>query len=86
VLQGRDENGLRSLRPYQTTLRLGETGPKLFASDENFESLEYFKRNMMTVKDIIETFSVKTDASDPSNPLGFTYGFLDSCDGYRSKE
>lgn len=86
VLQGRDENGLRSLRPYQTTLRLGETGPKLFAGDENFESLEYFKRNMMTVKDIIETFSVKTDVSDPSNPLGFTYGFLDSCDGYRSKE
>lgn len=86
VLQGRDENGLRSFRPYQTTLRLGESEPKLLATDENYASLDYFNRNKLTVKDILETFSVKTDASDPSNPLGFTYGFLDSYDGYRSKE
>ena len=86
VLQGRDENGLRSLRPYQTTLRLGESIPKLFAGEENLASLDYFKKNKLTVKEILETFCLRTDASDPSNPLGFTYGFLNSYDGYRSKE
>jgi len=86
LLQGRDENGLRKFRPSSSTVRLGEEEPKLFASDENYACLEYFKENGLSVKDILETFCIRTDASDTSNPLGFTYGFLDSYEGYRSRE
>ena len=86
ILQGRDENGLRSLRPFESSLRLGEEEPRLFATDENQASLDYFKEKRLSVKEIMEKFSVKTEAGDPSNPLGFTYGFLDGYEGYRSRE
>ena len=86
ILQGRDENGLRTLRPSEKTLRLGEKSPNLFASKENERCLEYFKEKNLSVKEILETYSVATDVSDPSNPLGFSYGFLDRYDGYKSKE
>lgn len=86
ILQGRDENGLRTLRPSEQTIRLGDKTPRTFADKNNSTCLEYFKNNQMSVKDILETFSVYTDVSAPSNPFGFTYGFLDSYDGYRSKE
>ncbi|MBR1926721.1 MAG: hypothetical protein IJ840_03070 [Bacteroidales bacterium] len=86
ILQGRDENGLRSLRPSEQTIRLGEKTPKTFDGKENARCLEYFKEKGLSVKEILETFCIVTDASDPANPLGFTYGFLDKYGGYRSKE
>jgi len=86
ILQGRDENGMRSLRPSEKTIRLGEKTPKVFDGENNARSLEYFKEKHLTVKEILETYSIATDVSDPSNPLGFSYGFLDRYDGYKSKE
>lgn len=86
ILQGRDENGMRSLRPSEKTIRLGEKTPKVFDGENNARSLEYFKEKHLTVKEILETYCIATDVSDPSNPLGFSYGFLDRYDGYKSKE
>lgn len=86
ILQGRDENGMRTLRPSEQTIRLGEKSPRTFAGKENIRCLEYFKEKGLSVKEILEAFCIVTDASDPANPLGFTYGFLDKYDGYRSKE
>lgn len=86
ILQGRDENGMRSLRPSESTIRLGESTPRVFASKENSICLNYFKEKGLSVKRILETYSILTDATDPANPFGFTYGFLDKYDGYRSKE
>ena len=86
ILQGRDENGMRSLRPSESTIRLGESTPRVFASKENSICLDYFKEKGLSVKQILETYSILTDATDPANPFGFTYGFLDKYDGYRSKE
>lgn len=67
------------------TLRLGEDSEKLFDGEENFRELEYFKENMFSVKEILETFPLKTSAAAPHNRLGFGYGFLDSYNGYRSR-
>ena len=86
ILQGRDENGMRSLRPSEKTIRLGEKTPKVFDGEDNSRSLDYFKEKHLTVKVILETYCIATDVSDPSNPLGFSYGFLDRYDGYKSKE
>lgn len=86
ILQGRDENGMRSLRPSEKTIRLGEKTSKVFDGEDNARSLEYFKEKHLTVKEILETYCIATDVSDPSNPLGFSYGFLDRYDGYKSKE
>ena len=86
ILQGRDENGMRSLLPTEQTLRLGEKNLKTFDGKENYRCLEYFNEKHLSVKEILETFSISTDVSAPSNTLGFTYGFLDKYDGYRSKE
>lgn len=84
LLQGRDENGLRSLRPSNLTIRFGETVQKLFRGAENEAQLEYFKQNNLTVKEILERFCIETEAEDASNPLGFKYGFLSDYPGYRS--
>ena len=77
---------MRSLRPSEKTIRLGEKTPKVFDGEDNARSLEYFKEKHLTVKEILETYCIATDVSDPSNPLGFSYGFLDKYDGYKSKE
>lgn len=86
VLQGRDENGLRDLRPSAETLRLGAEAPRLFASEENEAQLAYFREHRLPVADILNRFCLRTAADDPANPLGFGYGFLDSYNGYRSRE
>ena len=86
VLQGRDENGLRTLRPSPATVRFGTDAERLFCNDENVAEYEYFRQNKLTVKEILEKFSLRTAAGDPANPLGFAYGFLDTYAGYRSRE
>ena len=83
MLQGRDDNGMRSLRPSNSTVVLGETEERLFANENNYAQYQYFVDNKMSVRDILEKFCIKTPAED--SPLGFKYGFLNSYDGYRSK-
>lgn len=57
LLQGRDDNGLRSLRPSNATLTLGATEEKLFAGPENWAQYRTMCDSSMTVKQIIEVFS-----------------------------
>ncbi|MBR3952382.1 MAG: HAD family hydrolase [Oscillospiraceae bacterium] len=84
VLQGREENGLRGLRPSDKTMRLGKTEEKLFRDDDNTNSLQlqYMIDNAMTTKEVVDTFAMKTSAED--SVLGFKYGFLTEYAGYHN--
>ena len=86
LLQGRDENGLRTLRPSNATIRFGESSEKLFAGEENQLMLNYFRSDSLSVRDILDTYSIRTPADAPGNPFGFAYGFLERYDGDRSRE
>lgn len=81
LLQGRDENGTASLRPSNSTIKIGETEETLFGDDNILKTLGYFKQNNLTTADILNTFAVK---SPEESALGFEYGFLDSYRGYHS--
>ena len=70
LLQGRDENGLRSFRSSNKTLRYGSSEEKLFANQDNEDQLAEMIRNKYTVKQAIDKYS--------SN-------FLKSYSGYHSK-
>lgn len=82
VLQGRDENGLRSFRPSNATVIFGRNEEKLFNDERNFSRLEYMKIHEMSTKEALEKFAVRTDIP---NVLGFGYGFTDSYPGYHSR-
>ena len=84
VLQGRNENGLRTMRPSNKTIRYGETKEKLFANEDNETLLKYITDNSMTTKDILNTFAIATAADDANNPLGIAYGHLKTYSGYHS--
>ena len=86
VLQGREENGLRSLRNHTMTMTLGATEEKMFKNDDNWTQLLYIIDNSMTTEDVINTFAMKTAADDEGNVLGFKYGFLKEYAGYHSHE
>ena len=75
VLQGRDENGMRTLRNSNKTLRYGKTEEKLFRDENNEAQLQYMIDNKMTVKAALDTFAIKTAADAADNKLGFKYGF-----------
>lgn len=80
-LQGRDENGTRSFRPSNATLRLGSAVEQLFANEDNQTQLNYFIEHNMPVADIFNTFSIYTTGGC----FNFPYGFLDSYHGYHSR-
>lgn len=84
VLQGRDENGMRTFRNSNKTLMLGETEEKLFKNEDNEKQLQYMIDNKMSTEDIINTFCIKTAEDDANNKLGFKYGFLEEYSGYHS--
>ncbi len=70
LLQGRDENGLRSFRSSNKTIRYGSGEERLFANQDNEDQLAEMIRNNLTVRQAIDTYS--------SN-------FLKSYSGYHSK-
>jgi len=76
VLQGRNENGTRTFRNSMMTMRWGAKVQKMFRGTDNWTQLAYMIEHKMTTKDVINTFAVKTPASD-TNILGFKYGFTD---------
>ena len=82
LLQGRDENGKRSLRESNWTIRFDETEEKLFANQDNYLLFNYLKNNQLTIKQFYDHFAIKTDAS--SSVIGVTHGHLDSYSGYHS--
>ncbi len=81
LLQGRDENGIRTFRPSNATIRYGNAAEQLFANDDNYAQLEYMKQSEMSVKEAFDKFALKTAVGE----LGFAYGFLDSYSGYHSR-
>jgi len=86
LLQGRDENGKRTLRPSNETVRLGQTEPRLFANEDNDALLAYLVDNHLTTAEAFDTFAVLREADDPANVLGITYGYLEEYDGYHSHD
>ena len=84
LLQGRDENGKRTLRPSNDTIRLGQAEPQLFANEENEALLAYVEDKSLSTAEVFDTFAVSCDANDPKNVLGISYGYLDEYDGYHS--
>lgn len=84
LLQGRDENGMRSLRPSNRTIRFGESEERLFAGEENDALLAYAREKGLSTKEIFDTFAPHKDAQDPANALGVEYGYLNDYDGYHS--
>lgn len=84
VLQGREENGLRGLRPSDATMLYGETEEKLFRNEDNEAQLQYMIDNAMTTEEIINTFAIKTAADAEGNALGIKYGFLSEYAGYHN--
>ena len=84
VLQGREENGLRSLRNSNKTMRYGETEEKLFKNSDNEAQLQYMIDHQMTVKQALDKFAAKTAADAEGNDLGFKYGFHSNYAGYHT--
>ena len=84
LLQGRDENGPRTLRSAEETIRLGELEPRLFANEDNDALLDYAKEEGLSTKELFNTFAIATEADDPGNPLGLAYGHLKEYRGYHS--
>lgn len=85
VLQGRDENRLRSFRNSNKTIRYNETEEKLFKNNDNITQLNYFINNRLTTSDILNTFVIHKDKDDPSNLLHLEYGFFNQYNGYHSR-
>ncbi len=83
LLQGRDENGARSLRPSSATLRVGKTEEKTFANEDNDKQFEFFKNEKISVKDALNTYSLKRSAEE--NAYGAKSGWLNEYLGYRSR-
>lgn len=84
LLQGRDENGLRSLRNSPQTLKLGEKDEKLFKNEDNYTQLKKMIDDKMSVKEIFEKWSIKQAAGE--NGFEFDTGFLTEYSGYHSHE
>lgn len=86
VLQGRDENGLRTFRNSDKTLCYGNDTELLFKNEDNEAQLEYMIDNAMSTEEIINTFAIKTAADAEDNKLGIKYGFLTKYAGYHTHE
>ncbi|MBQ2794628.1 MAG: haloacid dehalogenase-like hydrolase [Oscillospiraceae bacterium] len=82
VLQGREENGMRGLRPSDKTIRLDKEEELLFREDKNDQQLQYMIDNAMSTEEIINTFALSTAEED--SVLGFKYGFLSDYAGYHN--
>ncbi len=82
VLQGRDENGKRSLRNSNKTILLGDSEETLFKNSDNDAQLQRMIDDGMSTKDVLNTWSIKKSAGE--NGFNFNTGFLTEYDGYHS--
>jgi len=57
LLQGRNENGLRSFNPSNATYRYGSSEEKLFANEDNYLQLQEMVSENLTVKEAIDRYS-----------------------------
>lgn len=83
VLQGRDENGQRSFRNSNSTMRYGNTEETLFKNEDNYTQLNRITEEGLSTKDTINKWAVIQTGE--SNGLGFATGFLEEYDGYHSR-
>ena len=84
VLQGRDENGLRSLRNSDATIFLGSDTEKLHANADCEVMVDYMMKHELSTKEYIDMFTMKTAADAENNVLGVAYGFRTNYAGYHS--
>ncbi len=84
LLQGRDENGKRSLRNSNCTIRLGSAEESLFKNNDNEIQLQRMIDESMTVVEILNSFAIKQEAGE--NGFAFRTGFLTEYAGYHSRE
>ena len=82
LLQGRNENGKRSLRESNYTIRFGDTEEKLFANEDNVTLYNYAINNDLSLTKLFNTFAIKTSAAD--SVIGIAHGHLESYSGYHS--
>ena len=82
VLQGRDENGQRSLRNSNSTMRYEKTKETLFKNEDNFTQLKRFEEEGLSTKETIDKWARIQTGEE--NGLGFDTGFLQEYDGYHS--
>ena len=96
VLQGREENGLRGLRPERETLRLGKSSTLLFREQKNFDQLAKMTELGMDTRTVVDDFAIVTAENDPKYGFAFGYGFVtgeynekfkaNDFDGYHSQD
>jgi len=84
VLQGRDENGLRSLRNSDASISLGSETEKLHADADCEQMLKYMMDHKLPIKKYIDMFTIQTAANADNNVLGISYGFRTFYAGYHS--
>lgn len=82
VLQGRDENGKRTLRSSNSTILLGNEKETLFKNADNFAQLQKMIDEKMTTKDILDRWSLRSAGDE--NGFGFDIGFITEYAGYHS--
>ena len=58
ILQGRDENGLRTLRASDETVKLGETEARLFATGDLEALVEYAAQRRLNTQQLIDCFCI----------------------------
>lgn len=61
LLQGRNENGQRTLYPDQASIRLGEQKKTLLSGAENNAQLQEMTDSGLTVREIVDQFAAKAD-------------------------
>jgi len=94
VLQGRDENGLRSFLDGRYTVKAGSSDEVLYkepeagAVDDNQAQYDYMEKNKMTTAEAVNNFAYRMSGSSQENVLGFPYGFFeeDEFQGYHTNE
>jgi hypothetical protein len=84
VLQGRQENGLRSLLASDYTYRYGKDSLLLTRSEDHMAMLNYMIENELTTKEAIDLFTVKTSADD--SVIGIKHGCVSEYNGYKNIE
>ena len=82
VLQGRDENGKRTLRNSNSTILLGSERETLLKNADNYAQLQKMIDDHMTTRDILNSWSLKSNADE--NEFEFEIGFLEDYAGYHS--
>lgn len=84
LVQGRNENGKRTLIPSKCNIAYGTKDEILFGSFDCYHTLKYIKKSGLSIKDAINTLSKKT--SENESPFHVAYGWTENYQGYRTRK